>query len=414
VHLTGALRDEGRTGTASAGRQRLRAVLVIAEVSLAVVLLVGAGLFVESFARLMRIDIGLDYHDVLTVAVYPHVDATSASQAPVDMVRAASAFDGMLGRVRAIPGVEAASALDVGLPLSDAWLREAVTVPGRTRPVDAADFVDLHRITPEYPTTMRVPLLRGRLFTDAENRENAAPVVLLNDIAAARYFDGRDALGETIDIEGTRTVVGVIGRVRTGGPETDVRPEAYIPLAQGGVRAGFLVIRTSQPTRALVAPITTIVSGAAPDARIGEFQTLDGLFDAVVAQRRFNMLMLGLFGGLAIAIAFVGIYGVMAYLVHQRTREIGVRMALGAVPGRILQMVLGRSAAVVGVGVVLGLAAAWTLAGFATAFLFEVQPHDPRVYAAVSGLVLGAGLVAAFVPARRAAGVDPLVALRME
>jgi putative ABC transport system permease protein len=414
VNLIGTLRDGGRAGTASAGRQRLRAALVIAEVSLAVVLLVGAGLFIASFARLMRIDIGLDYHQVLTVGVYPHVDTSSKVQTPLDMARAALVLGEMVERVRAIPGVEAASALDVGLPLSDELFAEAVTVPGREPPAGGDDLVDLHRITPEYPKTLRVPLLGGRLFTDADNRADGAPVVLLNDVAVARYLDGREALGATVGIEGNRTVVGVVGSVRTGGPETRVWPEAYIPLAQGGIRSGFLVIRTGQEPGALAAPITAIVSGLAPDARIGAFETLDGVFSGLVAQRRFNMLLIGLFGVLAIAIAAGGIYGVVAYLVQQRTQEIGVRMALGAVPARILQMVLGRSAAVVGIGVALGLAAAWLLARFATAFLFQVQPHDAVVYVLVSCLLLVIGLIAAFVPARRAASVDPLVALRTE
>jgi putative ABC transport system permease protein len=412
ANLVGTLREGGRSGTATLGRQRLRAALVIAEVSLAMVLLVGAGLFMASFARLMRIDIGLDYHQVFTVGVYPHVDTASKTQRPLDMARAALVLTEMAERVRAIPGVEAASGFDGGLPLSGTEFGWILKLPGAE--ASMANQIVVYRITPEYPKTLRVPLLRGRLFTDAENRTDGAPVVLLNDVAVARYLGGREALGTTVDVMGNRTVVGIVGGTRTGGPETQVRPEAYLPLAQGGIRSGALMIRTHRDPSSLVAPITAIVSDLAPDARIGAFQTLDGLFSNLAAERQFNMLLVGLFGVLAIALAAVGIYGVVAYLVEQRTQEIGVRMALGARPSRILQMVLGRSVLVVGIGVALGLAAAWSLARFVAAFLFQVRPHDLVVYALVTSLLVLIGLLAAYVPARRAAKVDPLVALRAE
>jgi predicted permease len=381
VNLVGTLRDGGRSETASTGRQRLRAALVIAEVSLAVVLLVGAGLFISSFARLMRIDIGLNYHQVLTVGVYPDVNTTSKTRGPLDMARAAAVLGEMVQRVREIPGVAAASVFDGGLPLSDIQYIQRISVPGRP----GNDVVDLHRITPEYPTTLRVPLLRGRLFTEADNRADAAPVVLLNDVAAAKYLGEREAIGATVDVEGDRTVVGVVGGIRTGGPETEVGPEAYIPLAQGGVRSAFLMIRTNRDPSTLAAPIAAIVAESAPDARIGEFQTLDAIFSQLVAQRRFNMLLLGLFGLLAIAISSVGIYGVVALVVQQRTQEIGLRMALGADPSRILQTVLGRCALVVGGGVAIGLSGAWALSKLA-AGLFVSGPAA-RSHCLCHGLV---------------------------
>jgi predicted permease len=413
VNLVGTLREGGRSGTASPGRQRLRAALVIAEVSLAVVLLVGAGLFISSFARLMRIDVGLDYHQILAVGVYPRVDTSSKTQRPLDMARAAVALGEMVDRVRAIPGIQAASVFSGGLPLSQVWYALPVTLPGHAEPFN--DLVDLHLTTPDYPTTLRVPLLRGRLFTDAENRADGTPVVVLNDVAAARYLGRHEVLGATIGINGgDRTVVGVVGGVRASGPETEVRPEAYIPIAQEGIRNAYLMIRTQEDPSHLRAPITSIVFGVAPDARIGEFQTLDGIFSQLVAQRRFNMLLLGLFGVVGIAIASIGIYGVVSHLVQQRTQEIGVRMALGAEPSRILQMVLSRSGLVIGAGVAIGLVAAWALSKVATGFLFQIQPHDPLVYVLVALLLGTVGLIAAFIPARRAAKVDPLVALRTE
>jgi putative ABC transport system permease protein len=411
-NLVDTLREGGRSATASPGRQRLRAALVIAEVSLATVLVVGSGLFVFSFARLMEINVGLDYHHVLTVGVYPRIDTSTRQPPQADLDRAAVVLTDMAERVRGLPGVAGASVLDGGLPLSNVEFVDGITVPGRDpRP---SDTIEVYRVTPEYPTTLRIPLLRGRLFTGADNRPGSAPVVLLNDVAARQYLAGREALGATVGLglEGDRTVVGIVGGTRTDGPETDVRPEAYVPVAQGGIRSGYLMIRTNEDPGRLVAPIAAIVTAVAPQARIGTFQTLDSLFSGLVARRRFNMVLVGLFGVLAIAIASVGIYGVVSYLVEQRTQEIGVRLALGAVPSGIVRMVLGRSAGVVGAGVVIGLVGAWALARFARAFLFQVQPHDPLIYLLMSALLFVTGLTAAAVPARRAARVDPLDALR--
>jgi putative ABC transport system permease protein len=410
LNLAGTLREGGRSGTPSAARQRLRAALVVAEAALATVLLVGTGLFVFSFARLMQIDIGLDYHHVLTVGVYPHLSTADHQTPQADLDHAALALATMADRVRGRPGVESASVLDGGLPLSNVEFVQGITVPGRNpRP---SDVIEVYRVTPDYARTVRLPLRRGRFFKDSDDRPDAAPVVLVNDVAAREYFAGREVLGATVGVMGDRTVVGVVGGTRTDGPETDVRPEAYLPLAQGGIHSGFLMIRTSGNPHALIAPVRAIVTAVAPDARVGEFQTLDDLFSGLVAQRRFNMVLVGLFGVLALAIATVGIYGVVTYVVEQRTPEIGLRLALGARPGGILRMVLARSAVALGAGVAIGLVAAGMLARFAEAFLFRVQPHDLLVYTLGAVLLFVVGLTASFVPARRAAGTDPLDALR--
>jgi putative ABC transport system permease protein len=412
VDLLASLREGGRSGTASAGRHRARTALLIAEVSAAAVLLVGAGLFVSSFIRVMRIDVGLDHRGLVAVGIHPQLDGPANKPSQDSLNRAARELTEIADRARVLPGVQDASILDGGLPLSETEFVRAISVPGREPGAD--DRIDVYRITPEYPKTAGVSLRRGRLFGDADNRPTAAPVVLLNEVAAAKYLGDRDALGATVDIDGLYTVVGIVAGTRTDGPETEVRTEAYVPIAKSGADAGFLMFRTQADPGTFVTQLRAIVSDVAPDARVGAPQSLDALFSGLVARRRFNMALVGLFGVLAIAIATVGIYGVVSYLVEQRSREIGVRLALGAVPGKILQMILWQFSRVVGIGVAIGLLGAWMLSSLTRSFLFRVEPHDPLVFGGAAALLLLVGVIGSFVPARRAAGIEPVSTLRSE
>jgi ABC-type antimicrobial peptide transport system permease subunit len=205
-----------------------------------------------------------------------------------------------------------------------------------------------------------------------------------------------------------------VADVRLGGPESAVRPEVYVPVSQSPIIGGDLVIRTTGDPQRLVEPVRDAIWTSLPDVTTPRAETMTFLLQGLVAQRHFNMIIVGLFGGLALAIVAAGIYGVMAYLVARRTQEIGVRIALGAVPTRVLAMVLRRAFTHVSLGLALGLIGAWQLSRLVESFLFQVAPHDPAVYAATAALLLGIGLIAALVPARRAARVDPLVALRAE
>ena len=411
-NLTTALREGGRSGAAGNLRQRLRSALVIAEVALALVLLVGAGLFVVSFARLMAIDIGINYRNVLTVPMYPRIDFNNAATRDAQMARAATMVSDALERVRAVPGVERAAAFSGGLPLSNNRTRTGVSVPWRKDEFIGDDSASVRRITPEYFDIVGVALKQGRLFTAVDDAKNAAPVVVLNDIAVTRYFEGRDPLNTVIDIYGNRTVVGVVSSVRMGGPESELGPEAYIPIGPSPSGGADLVMRTRVDPSSLVPAVKAAIWTVAPELPITDAPTFETLFNRLIAQRKFTMLLIGLFGILSIVIAAVGIYGVMAYVVEQRTAEIGVRMALGAERSRILRMVLGRAAVFMAIGLAAGLLLSWLLASTIGGFLFRVEPHDPLVYAAVSGTLAVVGLVAAFVPALRASRVDPLIALR--
>lgn len=405
-----ALRDGGRSQTAGVGRQRLRAMLVTVEVALAVVLLVGAGLFLSSFARLTSINLGLDYRNVLTVPVYPPFVFSDDAQREAGMARAETLMPEAIARVRALPGVVTVGAIANGLPLSGSWSRTNVTVPGSDKRYEGAESVDIRNVSTDYFTAVGIRLQRGRLLEDADR--TGAPVIVLNDVAARLYLGDREPLGARININGERTVVGIVGSVRLGGPESDVRPEAYKPFEPKAMFGADLVIRTAGRPEDLAPSVRAAIREIAPDLLLGETQTLEMFYSRFIAQRRFNMLVLSLFGLLGIVIAAVGIYGVMAYVVEQRTQEIGVRMALGAQPGRVLLMMLGRAMAFVGAGMVVGLAGAWGLSRTVEAFLFRVEPGDPLVYLGTGALLVAIGLVAAWIPSRRAARVDPVIALR--
>jgi putative ABC transport system permease protein len=237
-------------------------------------------------------------------------------------------------------------------------------------------------------------------------------VVLLNETAAARFFPGVDPVGQSIGLLGDRTVIGIVHDVRVNGPETNVRPEAYVPFAASWAPGAFLVVRTHGDPGAFIPAIKARVWSVAPDVPLSDFRTLEEFLARLIAQRKFNMLLIGLFGVLALTIASVGIFGVMAFIVEQRRSEIGLRMALGAERNAVVGMVLRRAVAIVSVGLAAGLAVAWPLSRMLGAFLFDVRPHDAAAYAGAAGVLLIAGLIAAFVPARRAAAIDPVVALR--
>jgi predicted permease len=413
--LTQALREEGRSGAAGAVRQRLRSALVIAEVVLAVILLVGSGLFISSFVRLVQIDLGLDFSRVLTVSVYPRsgtgVAGTGSREA--EQARWQTTMAALHERLRQMPNVEAVGLISgSGLPLTGSWSRTSVQVLGNPQEFRDSDSVDVNRVSPEYLNVMGLRLTRGR-FVDHSDTAEAPPVIVINEFAARQYLGDRDPLGAVLIItKREHTVVGVTANTRRMGPETDFRPEAYFPVLQTSSTGGDFVIKTRGAAEDLAPAAKAAVRSVLPDLIVPAPQTLEQLYAQLVAQRKFNMLLLGLFGVLAIAIAAAGIYGVMAYLVEQRTAEIGVRLALGAVPGGILRMVLGRAALLLGVGLIGGLATAFAVSRWIQQFLFEVKPHDPIVYISVGALLVAIGLLAAFVPARRASRVDPLVALR--
>jgi predicted permease len=417
-NLTTALKDSGRSSTAGAGSQRLRSLLVVAEVALAVVLLVGAGLFIGSFAQLMRIDPGFDYRHVLTLDVGVRPDPKLSGREMFDDMskRSGPYVEQILTAVRTVPGVESVAAVQGGLPLTGSWSRTSVSMPGKGELEGDDDSIDRRVVSPGYLETMRIPLKRGRYLTDRD-REGSDKVVVINEAAARKYWPGEEALGKRFTINSQDvTVVGIAGDIRHLGPETPPRQECYVPAAQNGYYGGAtLVMRTAGNPLDRLEAVKTAIWSVNKDQRLRtETVTLEAYMDRLVAQRRFNMALLALFGVLGLVIAGAGIYGVMAYVVAQRTSEIGVRMALGATRRHVIGMVLIRASILIAAGIAIGAAVAWWFSAGVKTFLFQVEPNDVRIFVAALATLAAAGLLASAVPARRAASVDPMIALRSE
>jgi predicted permease len=403
----------GRATTRGTGGRRLRSGLVVIEVALTTILLVGAGLFATSFARLLRVDSGFEPNGVLALAVGAPADPRSPTSSAAG--RGSDVVEQVLDAVGHVPGVELVGAVTGGLPLSGKWSRSSVELPGRGELSGADNDIDLRRISPDYLRVLRVPLLRGRHLA-ASDRASAPLVALVNDAAARKYWPGQDALGQRITVSDTeRVVVGVVGNIRHLGPETPPRQEAYVPLAQERVKAATLVARTTRPPYEVLPAVKAAIRSINPDQRFtSDVTTLDDYMDRLVGQRRFLMALTALLGCLGLVIATAGVYGVMSYMVTQRTGEIGLRMALGATPGGVFWQVLRQAAVLLGAGLAIGGLGAWWLGASIRAFLFGVQPDDIGVHAAAMAALTLAGLLASALPARRASAVDPIVALRHE
>jgi len=412
--LVGALKEGGRSATAGGRAQRLRSALVVAEVALAVILLVGAGLFTGSFVRLMRVDPGFDYHNVIALNIGLRL-LPGEKFGDEYAARSAVYSQQVLDAVSRVPGAQMVAMVNGGVPLTGSWSRTRVTLPGRGELKDDGDDLDRRSVSPAYLQLLRIPLLKGR-YLSADDRPGAPLVIVINQAAAQRYWPGQDAIGQHVTInKNDYVVVGVVGNIHHLGPEIAPRQECYMALVQDKQSGGSLVVRTAADPLAVLPAIKAAIWSVNPEQRLtGDTVTLERYMERLIAQRRFNMAVLTLFGLLGVVIAAVGIYGVMAYVVAQRTSEIGVRMALGATRGNVVSMVLRRAGALMIAGLAIGGIGAWYLSAAVKTFLFEIQPNDVGIFAAALGVLVCAGFIASALPARRAASVDPLVALRGE
>lgn len=403
--LTLALKD-GARGTVGAARHRLRSALVVAEVALAVVLMVGAALFIGSFVTLMRIDPGFDTSQVLTAQVYPRFEPGKA--APDFRAQ----FQELVDRVSGVAGVERAAYVAGGMPLGSSMSTTTFEVEGRTPPDGTS--VSVRRVTPEYHRVLRVPLTRGRLF-EAADRPGAPLVILINEAVARLYFPADDPVGRTAKVnDADRTIVGVVGDIHQTSLESSPLPEIYLPLSQASPGSGEILIRTTGHPYDVLPALKAMALQVLPEVPLRNIRTMDEVVERRAAQRKLSMLLIGLFGVLGLVISAVGIYGMLAYTVAQRTREIGVRMALGATRATVVRMILRHAGTLVALGLVIGGAAAWYLSAAARTFLFGLEATDVRAFAAALATLALAAVVASAVPARRAATVDPVDALRAE
>ena len=405
-NLNNALNDGTRGASAGRAPQRVRGALVVVEVALAVVLLVGAALFIGSFIRLMRVDPGFNPNGVITMQL---ASPAQPGQRPREW---GTAFAQIVERLSQSHGIVEASAVSPGIPLSIRARIDGLSVPGR--PNEGQAPVSLKNVTPAYHRALGIALKSGRLF-DVTDREGSPNVVIINESAAKTVFPGEDPVGRTVVVaRADRTVVGVVADVRQWSFEESTLAEVYLPMTQVTPGTGYLVIRTGDDPRAALPAIRAAVLDVLPDIPLRYVATMDELVARQTAQRRLNMLMLGLFGLLGLVISAVGVYGVMAYAVSQRTREIGIRMALGATRSQVMGMIFGNACVLIVVGLICGGAGAWYLSGSAKAFLYQLEPNDVRAFVAASLTLSLAAIAASAIPARRAASVDPTVALRAE
>ena len=414
--LNEGLKESSRSATGGRSRQRLRAALVVSEVALSLVLLIGAGLMIRSFARLLSVDPGFEPKNVLTAFV------SLPTGKYADAQRQGAFFEQLIARTQTLPGVLAAGVVsDMPLVGGNSTVFEIEGRPEAS--AGRKPLVDYRAISSDYFRAMGIRLLKGRAFS-AQDGADAPGVVIINETLAKKFFPNENPIGKRLGLSGPpdwREIVGVVEDVRNYGLDADVKPEAYLPFlqnAQGylsGVASGMnIVARTAGDPSALANAFRAQVQALDKDQPISEIGTLESQLAESIAQRRFNMLLLVVFAVLALVLAGTGIYGVIAYTVAQRSQEMGIRMALGASKRQILTLVFRHALLTTLVGVSVGLLAAFGLTRLMSSLLYDVAPTDPLVFAGITALLLLVALAAAYVPARRAMRVNPVVALRYE
>lgn len=411
-----ALKQGGRSGAALGARSRVRNILIVSEVALSLVLLIGAGLMIRSFARLLAVEPGFRPDHVFTATIsLPLSRYESVGQQD-------RFFQDLTRRIEALPGVEAAAVV-TDLPLYGGS-STGFDVEGLARPENShRPLVEYRIASPNYFRALGASLVLGRSFTERDNTD-APAVVVINKTLAPQFFAGTNPIGKRIGLSGPtdwREIVGVVKDLRNYGLDEDVRPEAYIPSLQNvpGYLAGVssamtLVVRTRGEPLSYGGAIQTQLYAIDKDQPMSNVMTLEQYFGDSLLQRRFNMLLLGAFAALALILAAIGIYGVVSYSVAQRTQEVGIRMALGADRAAIFSLVIRQVMSVAAVGLLIGIAAALGLTRLLSTLLYHVSATDPLVFISLTALLALVALLAGLVPARRATRVDPLRSLRFE
>ncbi|MBC8121507.1 MAG: ABC transporter permease [Gemmatimonadaceae bacterium] len=403
--LAGTLKDNSSGSGSRIGR--LSRVLVVCEVALALILLVGAGLMSLSLFNLQRADLGFRPQNVLTVPI-----SLPEGTYPEARVRAVFSTQA-LEQIRMLPGVRSV-ALATALPLSGYLSMGSVAIEGQ--PSNAQVQADYLTASPEYFRVMGIPILSGRTFSEQDTQDSTG-VVIINEVMARRHFPDQDPIGRRLQLETTSawlTVIGVVGSVRQNELSTEPGPQTYRPYSQDPWPYMVFMVRTTQAPLSLKNTVEQAIHAIDPDLPISRVLSMEQVVAGSMAQPRLTWLLLALFAGLATLLSAIGVYGVMSYSVTLRTREIGIRMALGATPGHILKLIVGQGMVLVLIGLVLGVAGTIALGRILASLLYGVGAGDPRAIGAVSlGLAL-VTLVACWLPARRAARVNPMVAMRNE
>jgi putative ABC transport system permease protein len=408
-----ALKEGSQTSTAGRGRLRLRRTLVVAEVALSLLLLVGAGLLIKSFMRLQRVEAGFDPAGVLTMRIV----VPSARYSQPDQVRAF--YQEVLRRVAALPGVAHVGANN-GIPLSGAGGSGTTTVDNPAFPDDrGTPEADQRTVTPGYFEAMGMTMLSGRMF-DQRDTDSSQPVAIIDDTMARTFWPNEDPIGKRIKRGGRQstqpwlTIVGVVRHVRYRTLEEPSRVQLYLPHAQVPNSGMSLAIKAGLDPRTLSASVQREVMAVDPEQPVWSIRTMDELMATSVARRQLIMTLLSLFAAIALMLAAVGIYGVIAYWVTQRSHEIGIRLAIGASRLDVLKMVLGQSMSVVLAGVAVGLIGGAALMRVMTTLLYDVSATDTATFAGYSAGLILIGLLASYLPARRATRIDPATMLRQQ
>jgi predicted permease len=412
VHDT--LKEGGRGAAGDRGGLALRRGLVVATVSLALMLLVGAGLLLRSFGRLIGVDPGFQPERVLTFNV-----TLPRTTYPSDTTRIAL-WERLAPELAAVPGVRAAGGTSV-LPFSNNWSTSSFNVEGYQPPANApGPWGDIRIVTPGFLPALAVPLLKGRQFGDGDG-PNAPQVVIVDEEMMQRYWPREDPIGKRITFNNPTDsavqwiqVVGVVGHTMHEGLDGQRRVQLYFPFRQVGVRSMSFALRTAGPPEAVLGPVRAAVHRVDADLAIARVSSMEALISETTGPRRFSMILLGLFAGLAALLAALGLYGVMAYTVTQRSKELGVRLALGAGASSVLRLVVGQGMRLALLGVGIGLVAAIAASRVLQSMLFNVSAIDPITYLLIPLLLLLVTLAATWLPAQRAARVDPAVVLREE
>jgi predicted permease len=405
-----ALQESGRSETSSRGRQRLRSALVITEIAVAMLLLVGAGLLVRSLFQVQQLDAGFNAHGLMSAAfsLPPTVYKSDEQQAAF--------FEGVEDQLRSATGVVSVAFTDA-LPFSNAGGSSSFSIKGRSQPPnDPGPHGNIHEISPDYFTTLGIPLLRGRLFS-AQDRLKTQPVAIVDETLARTYWPNEDPVGQQINFGGTSpwmTIVGLVKHAKTSSLEADNKEGFYyLPIAQSPQTMAALVVRTnSSRPESMIATMQAAVHAIDPNEPLYDLKTMDQRIDASLTGRRFLVVLLSVFAGLALLLAAVGLYGVISYSVRMRTRELGIRMALGAQRADILRMILGTGMQLATIGLVLGLAATLLVGRVLSSLLYRVSLLNPLTLFVTAFLLASTVLFACYVPARRAAQSEPMHTLR--
>jgi putative ABC transport system permease protein len=411
--LNESLKEGGRGATTGAQGRRVRNALVVAEVAIALVLLIGAGLMIRSFLQLQRTDVGFDPDNLLTMRV--QLSGTKYREGTA----VSTFYQQLLERIEGLPGVQGAGAV-TAIFLSKTPNSGNFSIEGRPDPPPHERVeVPIDSVTPGLFETMQVKLVRGRLFENRDARE-APRVVIINETMARSFWPGEDPLGRRMKYGDNQSqdpwkeIVGIVADVRRTGFDDEVRPETFLPHAQRSSGGMTVVIRTDSAPLELAATARAAVRDIDRDQPVFDIKTMDETLGNMMAQRRLNMILFAIFAALALVLASVGIYGIISHSVTQRTHELGVRMALGARAGDVLRLVLRQGMGLSLAGIAIGLVASILLTRVMSSFLYGVSATDPLTFVAIAVVLALVALVASYIPARRATKVDPIVALRYE